>query len=156
MQAAGAESSLGLALIFNQPLPIRSVLGTIYLYLFPIPFWSGFSLSSFYHIFKGFNALLFYAVIPMLLQGLWVVWKQRNLRTPQILFTLFAALGFSVAIAITSAENRHLGAFLPIVFIFALLPDYSKKKERKVYRKLITAMVVGMMFIHFLWVLVKL
>lgn len=58
-----SADSLGIALIVNQAMPIRLVLGSIYLFVFPIPFWSGFQLESVYHVFKSFNVsdlLLFF------------------------------------------------------------------------------------------------
>ncbi|MBK8973448.1 MAG: hypothetical protein IPM37_19640 [Hahellaceae bacterium] len=154
-QADGASSSLGLSLIFEQPLPIRMVLGTIYLYLFPIPFWSGFSFSSFYHVFKGFNALLFYAVIPMFLQSVWMLFKNPKLRTKPALFLLFTSLGFSFAIVMTSAENRHLGAFLPLVFLLAVFPDYSSLRNFKAYKTIFSVIMMGVVSVHLMWVVLK-
>lgn len=81
----GADS-LGVALILNQPIPIRVLLGSIYLFVFPIPFWSGFQLESVYNVFKSFNVVFFYFLLPLLALSLHTIWKDKSKRSPAILF----------------------------------------------------------------------
>lgn len=52
-----ARQSLGKALVVNQPLPIRAVVGSAYLWVFPVPFWHGFFTGSLYHILKSLHAV---------------------------------------------------------------------------------------------------
>tara|TARA_R110000824_G_scaffold288508_3_gene476792 strand:- start:126628 stop:128085 length:1458 start_codon:yes stop_codon:yes gene_type:complete len=147
--------SLGMALIVEQPLPIRLVLGTIYLYLFPIPFWSGFQLDSAYALFKSFNVLFFYVLIPLLVMSFVKLWKDPIQRTPAQLFLLFTTIGFSVAIAATSLESRHLGSFLVPVFLLALLPRLSEQKVRQAYFQLTIVFLLGIELGHFVWILLQ-
>lgn len=147
--------SLGMSLIINQALPIRIILGSGYLYLFPIPFWSGFQLDSAYALFKSFNVIFFYFIIPLLLMAIWQLWKRNESRSVFLLFWLFLSLGFTMAIAGTSVETRHFGVFLPYVFLLALLPDLRQKINLNNYRRILVLVLGGVFFIHFSWVVVK-
>lgn len=150
------RSSLGMSLIVRQALPIRLVLGTIYLFLFPIPFWSGFQLQNAYLLFKSCNVLMFYALIPMLCVSAAEIWRDASRRTPQVLFLLFCSIGFSATIAATSLETRHFGAFVVPIFLFALVADFTRKEARVNYRYYLQFMIGGVFAVHLLWALLKL
>lgn len=155
--AAGhhGSDSLGMALILNQPGPIRLVFGTIYLFVFPIPFWSGFQLESAYRLFVSLNVLFFYLLIPALVLAGARLWKDRAQRTPALLFVFFLSFGFSLAIGSTSLETRHLGAFLAPLFVLALLPDFRVRAVAGNYKKLVVFMLGGVMIVHALWLVLK-
>lgn len=150
-----SSDSLGMSLIVNQPLLIRMVLGTIYLYVFPIPVWVGFQLDSAYNLFRSFNALFFYGLNPLLLLSIGMIMRNKRLRTSHTLFLLFCALGFSIAVAITSLEMRHFGGFLVPVFVIALLPDLTQISVRRNYRELLAAFLTGVLLIHLAWLAVS-
>ncbi len=157
-QLAGEEhgsDSLGMSLIINQVLPIRILLGSGYLYIFPIPFWSGFQLDSAYALFKSFNVIFFYLLIPLLLMATWQLWKRNESRSISLLFLFFLSVGFTMAVAGTSIETRHFGIFLPSVFLLALLPDLREKIKLKNYRKILGLVLGGVFSIHFSWLVVK-
>lgn len=149
------SSSLGLLLIVNQPLPIRLILGFFYLFAYPIPFWSGFQLSSAYDLFKSFNVLFFYAIIPLLVLSVFLLLRQRELRSPSQLFLLFSVLGFSGAIAVTSLETRHFGAFLSPIFLLGLLPDLTIPRLRASYRSVLVLVLLSVIAVHVFWVAMK-
>lgn len=75
-----------MTLIVSQPLPIRLVLGSVYLFVFPIPVWSGFQLESAYPLFKSLNAIYFYFLLPFLVISFRVLWRDAFSRTPLRLF----------------------------------------------------------------------
>lgn len=150
-----SADSLGLSLIINQALPIRILLGSGYLFLFPIPFWSGFQLDSAYALFKSFNVIFIYFIIPLLLMTVWQLWKRNESRSAFLLFLLFLSLGFTMAIAGTSLETRHFGVFLPSMFLLALLPDLREKINLKNYRKILVLVLGGVFSIHFSWLVMK-
>ena len=154
--AAASANSLGMSLIINQPLPIRIILGSAYLYVYPIPFWAGFQLESAYQVFKSFNAVFFYALIPMLSVAVWRIVRERNVRTPQLMFLLFLGVGFTLAVAGTSGETRHFGAFLVPVFIVALLPDLGSAGGRRVYKNHARVFISMVILLHASWFIVKL
>ena len=112
------SGSLGMSLIINQPMPIRLFLGSVYLYIFPIPLWSGFQLESSYHLFKSFNVIFIIFLLPLVILAFRELWKSNLSRSSSTLFMLFLVIGFTFAIAGTSMEGRHLGAFFVPIFIF--------------------------------------
>ncbi|MDP3082623.1 MAG: hypothetical protein Q8N44_02870 [Rubrivivax sp.] len=151
-----ATGSMGLTLIVNQPLAVRLPLGLAYLFVFPIPFWSGFQLETAASLFKSFNALFFYALTP--LAGLAVVriWQQRALRNRVNVFLVLVTFGFALAIAGTSLETRHFGAFISPLFMLALLPDLRQDTERRAYRSLLVCLLGLLAAVHVAWILLKL
>ena len=66
-QTLQSSSSLGTTLIVEAPIPIRLILGSIYLYVFPIPFWAELQINSLYHIFKFLNLIYFYFFVPLVI-----------------------------------------------------------------------------------------
>ena len=120
----GADS-LGMSLIVNQPMPIRLLLGSIYLFIFPIPFWSGFQIESAYYLFKSFNAIFLYFLLPLLVLSIDQIWKNKLIRSPSLLYLVFTSFGFTLAIACTSLETRHFAVFLPLMFLLSLLLDLT-------------------------------
>jgi hypothetical protein len=150
------DGSLGMALIVNQSMPIRLLAGSIYLFIFPIPIWSGFQFESAYHLFKSFNAIFNYYLIPLICLAFLKLWKHASERSPIALFLVFTLLGFTIAIAGTSLETRHLGAFIVPALILALFPDLRIEKVNSNYWQLFFALVGCIFVIHYLWIFLKL
>ena len=151
-----AADSLGMALIGNQAMPIRLILGSAYLYLFPIPFWTGFQMESAYSLFKSFNVIFFYFLLPLLMLAAIRLWASKTERTPSALFLLFTSTGFTLAVAGTSLETRHFGAFLSLILVLALLPDLRTRSTLNSYRQLLIVTLTGVALIHLTWFLLKL
>lgn len=150
-----SSDSLGMSLIVNQPLPLRLILGSIYLYVFPVPFWTGFQLSTVYHLFKSFNVIFFYFIIPLLILSIRHLLMYRCYRTPQLMFCLFVVVGFTLAIAGTSLETRHIGAFFGPVFILGLIPNLDKKNVWCNYRNVLSLTLIFIFSIHLFWLTIK-
>jgi len=148
-------NSLGMALILDQPVVIRLVLGTLYLYVFPIPFWVGFQIDNVYNLFISLNTIFFYFLIPLLVLGVAIVARNQRARTPGVFFHLFIALGFSVAVALTSLEMRHIGPFLMSVLLIALLPDLTQVEIRRTYQYILVYFLVLMGAAHIAWLIIK-
>jgi len=151
-----SSDSLGIALIVNQPILLRLIFGSFYLYLFPIPFWSGLELGTAYHLFKSLNALFFYALIPLIALSLLKIARDKAVRTPTLMFMLFISLGFTLGIAGTSLEGRHLGAFLVPLLVLGLLPDLTQKKDRNAYKGFLVTFLFMMAMLHLVWLVIKL
>jgi hypothetical protein len=149
------DDSLGMALIVNQPMPIRLVLGSVYLYIFPIPLWSGFQLESSYHLFKSLNVIFMCFLLPLLLLAFYTTWKNKLFRTRSMMFMLFLVIGFTFAIAGTSLETRHLGVFFVPIFILALLPNMENAIVRGNYRQILYVVISMMLLVHFAWLFLK-
>lgn len=154
----GAEANsggLGYRLIVDQVLPIKITLGSIYLFVFPIPFWVGFQLESVYSLYKSFNVVFFYFFLPLLFLTLRQIAIQKNARSALILFLLFISGGFTLAVAGTSLETRHFGAFLIPLFVLATLPDLRIRKTKAFYFNYfkVTLTVIGV--VHAAWIILK-
>ncbi len=146
-----ADESLAMALIVTQPVPIRLFLGSIYLFVFPIPFWSGFQLESAYQLFKSFNVVFFYFVIPLLVMTVLQLVKDKTQHSSMLVFLLFVSLGVTVVIAGSSLETRHHGAFFASIFVLALLPDLRARTVWQNYKQLSMVMLTGVAVVHLYW-----
>ena len=148
--------SLGNALIVKAPLPVRMVLGTLYLFIFPIPFWHGFQLESAYHLYKSLNVLFYYATLPLFALTLRALWIRSEARSQAVMFLAFVLAGFTLAICMTSLETRHFGAFQAPFVILAALPDSADPAVRARYRSLSSLFLFAMASIHLIWICLKL
>jgi len=155
MEETGAADSLGNAFVTNQPLPVRLMAGFVYMLIFPIPFWVGFQLKSTYYLFKSFHVIFMYALTPLFALGVLRVIKSHLLRTPPILFLLFSFVGFTFSVAITSLETRHIGDFLPLLLVFAMVPDLTSTRDRLAYRNLLALFISAMVLVHLAWAVMK-
>jgi cytochrome b561 len=155
-RGAASSGSLGLAFIINQPAPIKLILGSIWILLFPLPVWSGFQLESAYHLFKSLNAIYMYFVVPLVgLAVLGIVRQERN-RTPVAMFHLFVVVGFLLAVVMTSTETRHFSTFFVAMFMVALQPDLTRRTVRRNYKNVLFVYLMGISLLHVMWALLKL
>jgi len=158
LEAATLQSSgdsLGYRFITAAPWPLRLVFGSAYLFVFPIPFWSGFQLESVYHLFKSFNVLFFYAVTPLFALALLRICQVKTLRRPSVMFLLFLVIGFTLSIAGTSLETRHFGTFQVSLLVLATLPDLTARRDRMAYKKLLFVFLAMMGFVYLVWFCLK-
>lgn len=151
----GGDTSLGFSLIVNQPMPFRVLLGSAYLFVFPVPFWSGIQLESVYDLFKACNALFSYVLVPLLLLAAVRIFRVPVGPRQPLLFLAAVLVGFMFAIAGTSLESRHFGVFLVPALVLALLPDLRRPSDRRAFRVLFGLLLSGMGFIHFAWLYLK-
>ena len=152
---AGRES-LGARLIVGQPAPVRALLGSIYLLIFPIPVWAGLIGDSALHLFKSLNAWFFYALLPLVGVALGILWREPQQRGAERLFVLLQAIVFVAAIAMTSLETRHLGSFLVAWMLLALIPDPRSSEHARHYRAGLLTLLFAMTALHAAWAAVKL
>jgi len=150
-----SADSIGMSLIVNQPIALRLPLGAMYLLVFPIPFWSGFQLNTASLLFKSLNALFFYFLIPLLVLTMRELWRNREKRTPATVFTFFVFAGFTLAVAGTSLETRHFGAFLAPLFVLVLLPDLRVLAVRQYFQKVLIVVLGGVAMVHIAWIFLK-
>jgi hypothetical protein len=155
MNASSVSSSLGLRLIVNQPAAIRIVLGGLYLFAFPIPVWTGFQLHSAYHLFISINTVGFYFLTPLLLLAMREPLRDHRQRRPEVLFLVYLTVGFTAAIALTSLEIRHLGAFLMAALVLGTVPDLRSRSGRAWYRRVLLMELSLMAVVHGAWVILK-
>jgi len=149
------RGSLAYNLILNQPIPIRLVIGFVYMLIFPIPFWVGFQLESPYHLLKSFHALFMYAITPLFILAVWRIIASKTHRTLPILFLFFITVGFTLSIAFTSIETRHLGVFLPALLVITMLPDLTATRDLLAYRNILALFLSFMFLLHLAWIALK-
>lgn len=148
-------NSLGNALVINQPLPLKLLFSAMYLLLHPVPFWIGFQIDSVYHLYKSFNAIFMYFLIPLLGLTTKRLIENRGLRTPSVLFLAFSAIGFIFLIGYSSLENRHLGAFMVPIMILALLPDLEAYADLFAYKLYLKVFLLFVFALHLAWVALR-
>jgi hypothetical protein len=148
-------NSLGNSLVINQSWPLRLVFGAIYLLLFPIPFWVGFQLDSIYHLYKSFNVILMYFLIPLCGLAIQRLIKNRLLRTPPILFMVFCAVGFIFLIGYSSLEGRHFGSFYIPIIVLALLPKIERGADLFAYKCYLMIFLLFVIVLHLAWIALK-
>lgn len=154
-EASSSADSLGMAMIVEQAFPVRLALGAAYLFIFPIPFWTGLQMESAYNLFKSFNALFFYILIPLIAVSIIRIFRIKAVRTPALMFHVFLISGITMAIAGTSLETRHLGTFLVPVFLVALSPDLRIGSERLAFKRLSLVFLSIMAVVHIAWAALK-
>ncbi len=150
--SVSSTNSLGMKIIVNQPIPIRLFLGSIYLFIFPIPIWSGFQLNSVYFLYISLNTIFFIFFIPLLFLSFKMLFIKNNLK---LFFLLTVSISFIFAISITSLEIRHLGVFLVPLFLVALYPNLRVKKTLVLYKKYLLFYFTFLVIIHLSWLLLK-
>ena len=150
--SVSSTSSLGMKIIVNQPIPIRLLLGSIYLFIFPIPIWSGFQLNSVYFLFISLNTIFFIFFLPLLFLSFKMLFVKNNFK---LFFLLTLSISFIFAISITSLEIRHLGVFLVPLFLVALYPNLRVKTTLILYKKYLLFYFTFLVIIHLSWLFLK-
>lgn len=156
-EAVGQSSgdSLGLALVSNQPLPIRLIVGPMYVLLMPVPFWAGFAKATVYQIGKSLAVLFCYWLVPRLVfQAVYLV-KEKHARSAPVLFLVCVFLEFLLAVSATSLENRHIAAFMPLIFVAILAGPATPRNYHHMLTRIQLWFFAGVVTVHFVWVVIK-
>lgn len=149
------ETSLGTLFIIDIPIYLRALVGPIYLFMFPIPVWSGFFAGNGYQLLISMHSLFMHFWIPLLLFSIYHFIKSKKYRTSELYFCILIFFIFTIGVALTSIDTRHLGNFLFIGIIFSLIGLEIKKKDTVKYYLLYLFWLVSVASIHFLWFLLK-
>jgi hypothetical protein len=153
----GAESSLGYALIVTQPPLIRLFVGFIYMYIFPIPFWTGFQLTSALPLFRSLNVIYFFCITPLVLMAVKYLFKNKVVTNRStFIFLILVSIGFTIAIVMTSLEMRHFGTFLVPVILLAGFVELENIQWAVRYKRLLQVYLLGIAGIHMVWLFLKL
>lgn len=153
--AAAVSGSLGYALIISAPFPLNIVLKSVNQFVAPIPVWTGFQLQSAYSLSKSLSAIYFYAVLPLVILAMLRIFSDKTRRTPAMMFLVFLAIGFTIVVAATSGENRHIGAFLVSFQVLALVPDLQVRADLNAYRGWSRLLIAAIISVHVAWAVLK-
>ena len=153
------EGSLGVAFMLNQPMPIRTGIGSVFLLAFPIPVWAGvYPGTNEYNLLKTYQAFFQLYMLPFAFTGAWIVWQRVRAGAADIggaLFLVLYALIGLLLVAATSIETRHFGQFIPAYLLLAAIPDLTNpvdKRMTNVARRFWLSFVGA---IHIAWALLR-
>lgn len=144
-----------MAKLFSAPIYIRAVVGVAALLASPLLVVSMFQHSHDpYHIFYAWHGISAFFIFPAFLVGAFMCIRDvvsRNQKSLVLLFLIASSVVHLELIAVTSIEVRHLGAFLPAVFVIALVPDWRDIKWQIKYRNVFFAVAVVELMAFFVW-----
>lgn len=146
---------LGSKLIISQPMPIRAVLGSYYLLIFPIPFWANISTGDDYHLIKMWQSIYMIATGPLYISGLFIVFKRSlpNNHYAGISLFLFMYFLFTLmAVAVTSVETRHYGQFISCTLLLAIIPNMKNIRDMALVKNVALywygAIIIGYLMLY--------
>lgn len=143
--------SLGTALIVNQPIYLRLLLGIPYLFYFPIPVWNGVNSESALQLFKSVNALSFYFISGFAFVSVTLIAMSSRLRSPAFIFIAVTPFALTAIVVLTSLESRHLAAFMSFFFLLGLLPDTRDPLQARKVRVTLLIIMIGAILVHSAW-----
>lgn len=168
------DSSLGMALVVNQPLPIRCILGLGFLLVNPIPVWGFLKPGvSPYHLFLTWNGLCVIFLTPLVLNGIWFIFHSQTYKKIQSIqeshvaylceSTMWSAelflLGFvmisTLAFTATTLLIRHYGQFLPGILLLAALPGRNYPEIKRISRITNATWFIIVIVVHMAWFVMK-
>jgi len=155
LETASQEDSIAMRLIVNQPMPIRLVLGTGSLMVFPIPLWAYFnSGEGEYHLIKGYHGIYQFFVLPFVLAGFMLsfrmFWRDRAQAMPLLFLAIYLVMNIMAVVA-TSLEQRHIAQFMPAFMILAAVPDTREKETRERVQNIAIAWWCVVVLVHVAW-----
>jgi hypothetical protein len=146
-----SSSSLGQSLIINQPAYFRIILGSIYVHIFPIPFWFGFKLDTIYDLFVSLNLFYIIGITPLIYLS-YTNYNNTVLKKIKI-YILLSYIFIVSAISMTSLETRHISVFYIPLIIQASTVDFTLFKNR--YLKILFILISLLFFVNLLWFIIK-
>lgn len=149
------EDSIAMRMIVHQPMPIRLVLGSGSMMIFPIPLWGYFkSGANDYHLIKGYHGIYQVLVLPLVFAGFITIigtFLKGRKQFPPLLFLAVYMLMIVMVVVATSLEQRHIAQFMPAMMILAAVPDTREKGMRKRVRDIATAWFAVVALVHLAW-----
>ena len=146
-----SSSSLGQSLIINQPAYFRIILGSIYVHIFPIPFWFGFKLDTIYDLFVSLNLFYIIGITPLIYLS-YTIYNNTVIKKIKI-YILLSYIFIVSAISMTSLETRHISVFYIPLIIQASTVDFTLFKNR--YLKILFFLISLLFFVNLLWFIIK-
>ena len=160
LEDGSQQDSLGMRLVVNQPLPIRLIMGTGSLMIFPIPLWAGVQSGvDEYHLFKAYHAFYQFFTLPLVLAGFLAIGRklvrEPSSSIPMVFLALYLVINV-LAVVATSIEQRHVAQFMPAFMILAAIPDTRNLVGRVIVRRIAYAWWTLVVVIHLAWAIATL
>lgn len=155
ISGAVRDDSIAMRLVVNQPLPIRLLLGTGSLMVFPIPFWAYFRPESGEYLWiKGYNGLYQIFVMPLVIAGCAYLWgrvkRDPKGAIPFLFLGVYLAMN-TLAVVATSLEQRHLAQFLPAFMVLAAAMDTRTGPGKRFLAQSVFIWVALVVSVHLAW-----
>lgn len=151
--------SLALQVVFDQPLPIRLVLGSVTLMISPIPIWALFTIGAHeYHLIKGYNGIYQLFILPFVFNGSVIAFRRFFSNTKQswpLIFLVMFMLINMIGVAATSLETRHFGQFMSAFVVIATISDTRDIKTRNKLGRTRLLWFSGVFLVHLAWAILK-
>jgi hypothetical protein len=149
------EDSLGMALVFTQPLPVRAVLGSGVILAFPIPLWGYIGPEATeYMLLKTWQGMYQLYLVPFFMAGLAMVvrgaMKKGGVSSAQMFVAIYVVL-MLLAVGATSLETRHFGQFIPAMILLAAIPDTRQMVVRKRVKFIALGWISVLTVVHLAW-----
>jgi hypothetical protein len=153
------NDSLGMRLIIQQPMPIRLLLGSGSLMVFPIPLWGYFRSGALdYDLIKGYHGVYQMLILPLVFSGFLIVFmeffKGQKQSIPFLFLSAYLLMNLETVVA-TSLEQRHLAQFMSAFIILASVPDTKENKCRTLVGTIAITWFIIVILVHLLWVMAK-
>ena len=159
IHSSEAGKGLGYNIVVAQSLPIRLLIGSIYMHIFPIPLWANFTTSlGEYYWMKGYQGIYLATIAPLGFAGIYSALK-KSIRggpdAPSFLFLALFTMTTLFAVVATSLETRHHGQFLPAFLILSTLSLHTNPRRRAQIKSCCLIWYAAVVSIHILWMLLK-
>jgi hypothetical protein len=116
----GSTDGLASTLIINVPIWVRPIVGTLYMILGHVPFFAGFLFREWYYWFVSIQATQSLIVLPAFLFFVATYFNSKLSQPPNLFRRLFVFyLIMATVISLTTVSYRHMGQFLPYLYILA-------------------------------------
>jgi hypothetical protein len=156
---ASQDDSLGMRLVVKQPLPIRLVLGSGSLMVYPIPLWAFLEKGvNDYHLVRTYHGVYQILVLPLVFAGFIAVFRlfqrDRKQAVPLAFLAVYLLMDLAAVVA-TSLEQRHVAQFMPAFMILAAVPDTRDEGTRLSVRYMAIAWFCTVILVHLAWAMAK-
>lgn len=150
---SSSTNSIAYNLIVDTPPYIRIFSGFVYLFAFPVPFWTGINTNSFYYLLKSINVFSSYIIFSGFITSIYVSYKKLSINYKIYRYILIVSFAFTSGIVLTSLEVRHLGTFLPFYLFLLFCLPLDLKIVKNFFFNVIKIFLSFIIILHFLRIL---
>jgi len=154
-----ADDSLAMRLIVRQTMPVRLVVGSGFLMVFPMPLWAYLHRgANDYLLIKTWHGLFQVFVIPLIIAAFFTIihlFRCNQQKIMPLIFLVVYLLLNWLAVVATSMEQRHLAQFMPAFLILAAVPDMRDGETQRRVRRIAVRWFTLVALLHGLWMVLK-
>ena len=157
--STSSADSLGMRFVVNQSLPIRIVLGSAYMLIFPFPLWSVIVADiGEYQLLKGVAGAFQMAFLPLVISGTIILIRTYNsnprVAIPMIFICCYLIMNIT-ATSVTSLETRHFGQAIPCFLILSVIPDLRISSHLALVKRIGWIWISILVILHLSWFVLR-